>query len=115
MYITFSEYQSNGGELTETAFNKFEKRAEYKLDYWTQDRIKLLTIITDDIKLCMTLIIDRFNEIEVGGDGNGNGDVSSFSHDGLSISYKDVDRDDSLYQSIIEILPIELISLVVEQ
>lgn len=95
-------------------------KQEKKLDYWTLDRIPnfldenknniyYLKII-EDIELCMFLIIDQIHQIETG-----EADVSSVSNDGISMSFVDAKTSgqklQDLYQKIVEILPVELVSV----
>lgn len=109
MYITYDEYKQLGGEVEETAFPLLEIKARKKLDYWTQNRI---TETNDDIKLCMYTIINCINDEETG-----ESDVTSFSNDGISVSYADAKTQEQkmndVYRFCIEILPVELVCLCV--
>lgn len=109
MYLTFAEYKSLSGKAEESDFPRLELLARKKLDHWTQGRI---TAPDDDIRLCMTLIIDRLDD-----DQNGEQDVSSVSNDGVSMSFADAKTSDQkwedVYDRVVEILPIELVSLCV--
>jgi hypothetical protein len=80
MYITYEEYKNFGGELSDTAFNKFSYQAEQKIKTETYNRIG---VASEAVKRCMVRLIDIFNSADVtAGDK-----VSSFSHDGLSQSF----------------------------
>lgn len=111
MYLTFEEYKAYGGNIdTLPQYSLFEILARKKLDNWTLNRI---TDVTEDIKLCMYLIINSIEQNFTTGDEK---EITGFSNDGISVSYEkkqptDVDKD--LYRKIVEILPIELISVVV--
>lgn len=109
MYITYAEYVRMGGTAQESDFPRLETMARKRLDYWTQSRI---TESDDDIKLCMTLIIDRLDD-----DQGGEQDVSSVSNDGVSMSFADAKTSDQkwadVYDRVVEILPVELVSLCV--
>lgn len=109
MYITYVEYVQNGGKAQESDFHRLETLARKRLDYWTQNRI---TTPDDDIRLCMTLIIDRLDD-----DESGEQDVSSVSNDGVSMSFVEAKTSDQkwadVYDRVVEILPIELVSLCV--
>lgn len=110
VYLTYSEYSELGGEAVDAfAYTKAERNARRKLDYFTQDRLKNATTITDDVKECMAELIDKMAEMEEGEK------VSSFSHDGVSVSFVSDDRTDEeiLYDIAVEYLPIELITLAV--
>lgn len=105
-YITLEEYTALGGTVTDsTSFALLEKKARRKLDYFTQDRLKTATTIIDEVKEVMTEFI---NKLSSASDGE---KVSSFSHDGVSVSFDNTSSlDDDLYNLAVEYLPIELIS-----
>ena len=107
MYLTYEEYSSLGGKAPENEFPRLEKLAEKRLNYWTLNRI---TTPDDDIRLCMTLIVDAEYA-----DQSGEHDVSSFSNDGVSVSFADAQTKDqkwqNVYDRIVEILPVELVSV----
>lgn len=109
MYLTYEEYSSLGGKAPESDFPRLELLAEKRLNYWTMDRI---AEPDDDIRLCMTLIVDQEYD-----DVSGVFDVSSFSNDGVSVSFADAQTQDqkwaSVYDRIVEILPVELVSVCV--
>ena len=108
-YITYEEYTANGGTADASAFPRLARLAEKRLNYWTQDRI---TESNEDIKLCMTIIIDAMHAEQ-----SGEMDVSSFSNDGVSVSFADAQTKEqkwqNVYDQIVEILPVELVSLCV--
>ena len=108
-YLTYEEYSALGGKAPEADFPRLELEARKLLDYWTQNRI---TDSDDDIKLCMTIIIDAENA-----DQSGERDVSSFSNDGVSVSFADAQTKEQkwadVYDRIVEILPVELVSICV--
>jgi len=113
MYLDYDYYKISGGKMAESVFPTLEKKAEYKLNYWTQDRLKLLTLIPDSVKDLMVEMINKYNdfdELDIKG-------ATSVSNDGVSVSYKDAVTLDSvnkeLYNLAVEMLPIELISAVV--
>ena len=109
MYLTYEEYSSLGGKAPESEFQRLELLAEKRLNYWTINRI---TEPGDDIRLCMTLIVDAEYA-----DQSGEQDVSSFSNDGVSVSFADAQTRDQkwedVYDRIVEILPVELVSVCV--
>ena len=109
MYLTYEEYSSLGGKAPESDFTRLEILAEKRLNYWTMDRI---TEPDDDIRLCMTLIVDAEYS-----DQSGEQDVSSFSNDGVSVSFADAQTREQkwsdVYDWIVEILPVELVSVCV--
>lgn len=109
MYLTAEEYKALGGKAPESDFPRLELLARKRLDYWTQNRI---TEPDDDIQLCMTLIIDQEYD-----DASGVFDVSSFSNDGVSVSFADAQTRAQkwvdVYDRVVEILPAELVSVCV--
>lgn len=110
-YLTYEEYASNGGTAEKSAFPVLERLARAKLDYWTQGRI---AETTPDVQLCMTLIVDALAEIRE----NQAGTVSSFSNDGISVNLSKPIRSESeimssVYDQVVEILPVELVSVVI--
>ena len=108
-YLTYEEYSALGGAAPEADFQRLELMARKRLDYWTLNRI---TEPDDDIRLCMTLIVDAEYS-----DQSGEHDVSSFSNDGVSVSFADAQTKDQkwsdVYDRIVEILPVELVSICV--
>lgn len=113
-YLTYQQYVSNGGMAELSAFPLLERRARAKLDYWTQDRIK---DVDCDIRLCMTLIINALDSAQKSSQGGG--PVSSFSNDGVSVSFgtqqtkTEEEAMASVYDQVVEILPVELVSVVI--
>lgn len=110
-YLTYQQYISNGGTAEESAFPVLERLARAKLNYWTQDRI---TETTPDVQLCMTLVVDALAEVRE----NQAGTVSSFSNDGVSVNLSKPVRSESeimssVYDQVVEILPVELVSVVI--
>lgn len=109
MYLTFEEYSALNGKAPESQFAKLEHLARKRLDYWTMNRI---VEPDDDIRLCMALIVDQEYD-----DESGVFDVSSFGNDGVSVSFADAQTKEqkwaSVYDRIVEILPVELVSVCV--
>lgn len=106
-YLTFAEYGTFGGGLTEAQFNVLEPKAERKLDYFTQDRLKTATTIISEVKELLTEFIDKMaaNKTNSTITSYGNG-IESF---GFAENSTQVFQNE-LYQLAIEYLPIELIS-----
>ena len=110
--LTFEQYQANGGKADDSAFPLLARLAEKKLDYWTMGRIREAD---DDIRLCLTLIINALAEIRE----NQTESVSGFSNDGVSVNFSKLKRAESeimesVYGQIVEILPVELVSAVIQ-
>ena len=112
-YLTHQQYLSHGGTAELSAFPLLERRARAKLDYWTMGRI---TDVDCDIHLCMTLIINALDSVQK---SSQSGTVSSFSNDGVSVSYStqqtktEEEAMASVYDQVVEILPVELVSVVI--
>lgn len=112
-YLTYQQYVSIGGTAELSAFPLLELRARAKLDYWTQGRIKDADC---DIRLCMTLIINALDSAQKNAQG---GIVSSFSNDGVSVNFAtttvktEEEAMASVYDQVVEILPVELVSAVI--
>lgn len=110
-YLSFEEYTTFGGTLTESSFNIYEPKARRKLDYFTQDRLKTATTIISEVKELMTEFINRLPNSPL------NGNVTSYSNGIESVSFAENQTsafNNELYQMAIEYLPIELISAYVE-
>jgi hypothetical protein len=110
-YLTFSEYGSFGGGLSETQFNVLEPKARHKLDYFTQNRLQTATTIISEVKELMTEFINKMSVMPI------NGNIASYSNGIESFGYGKNQTDalnTELYQMAIEYLPIELISAYVQ-
>ena len=110
-YLTYSEYTSLGGTVSDTDFTNLEPKAERKLDYFTQDRLKTATTIISEVKELMTEFINRMSVPAL------NGNVTSYSNGIESFGFNENQTDafnSELYQMAIEYLPVELISAYVE-
>lgn len=109
MYIIYEEYLAMGGKASAEAFPALEVRARKKLDYWTQGRI---TEPDADVQLCMTMLIDQ-----LAAEASDELTVSSVSQDGVSLSLVDAKSADErmrdVYDRVVEILPVGLVSLCV--
>lgn len=92
MYLTYVDYQSLGGTLSETAFNDYEFLAETQIDYYTFDRLRneqeidyparLKRCVYEIIKLLDT----QYSTLNPAMSEHA-GTVTSQSNDGVSISY----------------------------
>ena len=97
MYLTYEEYTTMGGTLSEAAFNNIEFQAETYIDWYTFNRLQNETELPYRVKQCMFAIIDlllnkdaMLNQL-TGASSMLNGEVpksiASQSNDGVSISY----------------------------
>ena len=107
-YITFAEYTELGGTIaTESVFTNLERKAERKLDYFTQDRLKTATTIISEVKEVLVEFIGKMATMPQ------NGNVTSYSNGIESFGFgqnQTVAFDNDLYNIAVEYLPIELIS-----
>ena len=57
-YLTYEEYQSLGGSLDQTPFNLLEFEARKRIDLRTQNRLKDIEEIPQEVKLCVFNMIN---------------------------------------------------------
>lgn len=110
-YLTYDEYAEMGGKVDSSAFPNLERRAKRKIDCFTHDRLKLSNNIPKVVKELSKEYVDRINGFEQ------SRNIESYSNGQESISYAQVSIsqfDVDLYRLAVEMLPIELISGVVE-
>lgn len=83
MYLTYTEYETFGGNLCETKFDRFRYRAEKELNKHTFNR--LVNVEADEnTKRCMFELVEYISK------HNANGSISAYtsvSNDGYSVSY----------------------------
>lgn len=93
MYLTYLEYQTYGGNLSEQEFNTFEFEAESIIDWYTFNRLKNDDTYPTAIKRCVYQLINIAQQakqaMSLGVDQNGDttAAVASQSNDGVSISF----------------------------
>lgn len=84
-YLTYDEYQSLGGNLSQTPFNLLEYNARKKIDEKTFGRLIGKGQDYQEVKLCVYNLITILNSYS--SYDTQNKSVSSESTDGYSISY----------------------------
>ena len=99
MYLSYTEYQSMGGTLTENIFVDYEFRAESLINYRTFNRLVKDTSFPMQVKRLVKYIIDLVDKqssaMSLGNNGNtSNAYVTSQSNDGVSISYNGMSSTD---------------------
>lgn len=62
MYLTFAEYQTIGGTLNETAYNKYSFRATSIIDNATHERIKAMLVVPDAVLYLERDVIECLND-----------------------------------------------------
>lgn len=86
LYLTYQEYRSYGGELSETAFIPLEFKSIKRIDYLTDSRVQNMAAVPAAVKLCMYVLIGM--ESSVGrSEQAASPSVSSFNTDGYSETY----------------------------
>lgn len=86
MYLTYEEYISMGGVLSEAAFRPLSIAADAEIDYYTFGRLKQDGAYSDKVKWCCYQLIDILQTKQSGMD-TGNKQLTSASNDGISESY----------------------------
>lgn len=90
-YLTYDEYEtfveeSEGVELSESAFTIAEFRARKTIDYWTDSRVQNMETVPEAVKHCVVAIIKL--DSKYGAEAQiENPLLSSFNTDGYSESY----------------------------
>lgn len=86
-YLTYSEYQELGGDaIGETPFNLLEFEARKQIDLRTQNRLKNLDTIPDEVKMCMFNLINKIESYNTTTQ-DASSNVANESIDGYSITY----------------------------
>lgn len=85
-YLTYEEYLTYGGTLSEQDFTIAEFKARSRIDWMTLARVQNMRVVPEEVKLAMMVIIkvDAKYSIEAQTDS---AIVSSYSTDGYSESY----------------------------
>lgn len=88
-YLTYAEYQSYGGTLSQSAFTPLEFKARKRIDYVTDSRVQDMQTVPDAVKLCAFGLINLEQSVGVEKQVT-NPVVTSFSTDGYSENYGNV-------------------------
>ena len=103
VYLDYSTYVKLGGTVEASVFPNLLKKSMRVLDYFTQSRIKDISAVTDEIKECLTEMINNL-DISQGEK------ISSFSNDGISVNFDTtISDEEKLYNIVRMYLPIELL------
>lgn len=86
MYLTYEEYISMGGALSEAAFRPLSTAADAEIDYYTFGRLKQDGVYSDKIKWCCYQLIGIF-QAKQSDMGAANKHLAGASNDGVSESY----------------------------
>lgn len=84
-YLTYAEYKGLGGTLAETSFNLLEFEARKRIDIRTQNRLKEIEIIPNEVKLCDFKLINVLENYT----NETNRTIASETVGSYSVDYKD--------------------------
>lgn len=86
-YLTYDEYKSLGGTLGEMPFNILELKARQVINARTQNRLKNIEEIPQEVKICVYDLINTMNKYNLSNNSTSS-NISSENTDGYSITYK---------------------------
>ena len=87
-YLTYEDYKSLGGTLDLPSFNVLEYEVRRTIDIRTQNRLKDIEEIPQEVKMCENRMINSIDGyIKTTSSVSENGNVASVSTDGYSESY----------------------------
>ena len=86
-YLSYEEYKSLGGTLGEMPFNILELKARQVINERTQNRLKDVEKIPQEVKICVYDLINTMNKYNLS-DNSTSSNVSSENTDGYSVTYK---------------------------
>lgn len=86
-YLTYEEYKSLGGTLGEMPFNILELKARQIINERTQNRLKDVEQIPQEVKICVYDLINTMNKYNLSNNSTSS-NVSSENIDGYSVTYK---------------------------
>lgn len=84
MYLTYDEYKTYGGKLSNADFDRFRFRSETEIDTATFDRCKTLSPVPESVKRCVFELIIFFSQNAKDGSVR---KITGISNDGYSVSY----------------------------
>ena len=86
-YLTYEEYKSLGGTLGEMPFNILELKARQVINERTQNRLKNIKEIPQEVKICVYDLINTMNKYN-NSNNSTSSNISSENTDGYSVTYK---------------------------
>ena len=86
-YLSYEEYKSLGGTLGEMPFNILELKARQIINERTQNRLKDVEKIPQEVKICVYDLINTMNKYNLSNNSTSS-NVSSENTDGYSVTYK---------------------------
>ena len=104
-YLTYEEYKSLGGTLGEMPFNILELKARQVINERTQNRLKNIKEIPQEVKICVYDLINTMNKYNLSNNSTSS-NISSENTDGYSVTYKSgielTDEQKKQYNDIME-------------
>lgn len=85
-YLTYEQYKAMGGTLGRMLFELLEFECRRRIDERTQNRLKQVEIIPQEVKLCEFKLMSIMNSYDEGLDTVSR-NIASESTDGYSVSY----------------------------
>ena len=86
-YLSYEEYKSLGGTLGEMPFNILELKARQIINGRTQNRLKNIEEIPQEVKICVYDLIQTINKYN-NSNNSTSSNISSENTDGYSVTYK---------------------------
>ena len=86
-YLTYEDYKSLGGTLDEMPFNILELKARQIINERTQNRLKDVEKIPQEVKICVYDLIQIINKYN-NSNNSTSSNISSENIDGYSVTYK---------------------------
>ena len=86
-YLSYEEYKSLGGTLGEMPFNILELKARQIINERTQNRLKDVKKIPQEVKICVYDLIQIINKYN-NSNNSTSSNISSENIDGYSVTYK---------------------------
>ena len=86
-YLTYEDYKSLGGTLGEMPFNILELKARQIINERTQNRLKNIEEMPQEVKICVYDLIQIINKYN-NSNNSTSSNISSENIDGYSVTYK---------------------------
>ena len=86
-YLSYEKYKSLGRTLGEMPFNILELKARQIINERTQNRLKNIEEIPQEVKICVYDLINTMNKYNLSNNSTSS-NISSENTDGYSVTYK---------------------------
>ena len=103
-YLTYAEYTTFGGSLSEIDFRPLEFKARKRIDYLTDSRVQNMVSVPEAVKLCAYILIGMENSVGRNAQAT-SPNVTSFNTDGYSETYgqlMDVDTASNQMNAVVK-------------